>query len=86
MDALRTLTGLILQDTGLQVDLAEDGLIAYEKALVSKAEGKPYDLILMDIQMPKLDGHEVTRRLRREGWGGPIIALTAHAMDGDRDK
>ncbi len=71
---------------GLEVDTAEDGRIACEKALASRAQGRPYGLILMDIQMPELDGHEATRRLRREGWKGPIVAVTAHAMDGDREK
>ncbi|MEK6249608.1 MAG: response regulator, partial [Planctomycetales bacterium] len=75
-----------LQIEGLDVDLASDGLIACEKALASKAEGKPYDLILMDVQMPNMDGHEATQRLRQDGWERPILILTAHAMAEDRDK
>ena len=86
VEEVRTLVGLYLERTGLDVDSAENGRIALEMASASRAEGRPYDLILMDIQMPELDGHEVTRRLRRDGWEGPILALTACAMTGDRER
>ena len=76
----------ILVTAGLDVDMAQDGRVACQKALQSAAEGSPYHLILMDIQMPEVDGYEATRQLRAKGWCGPIIALTAHAMAGDRLK
>jgi len=83
---VRLLVGLVLEQLGLRVDQAENGCIAYEMAVQSLAEERPYDLILMDIQMPVLDGCEAARRLRRDGWQGPIVALTAHALSGDRQR
>jgi CheY-like chemotaxis protein len=76
----------ILANMNLEVHVAEDGQTACEMAQMSQELGRPYDLILMDIQMPKLNGLEATRRLRREGWLGPIIAVTAHVLAGDREK
>jgi CheY-like chemotaxis protein len=70
----------------LEVEIAEDGRAACKMAEKSQAEGRPYDLIFMDIQMPHMNGYEVTRWLRQQGWKGPIVALTAHALVGDREK
>lgn len=75
-----------LHNANLEVDLANNGLAACESAELSRQERRPYDLILMDIQMPEMNGYEATRELRKRGWQGPIIALTAHAMTGDREK
>jgi len=83
---IQELIGFVLGGTGLEVELAENGCIARRKALASVADGRPYGLILMDIQMPEVDGYEATRQLRRDGWYGPIIALTAHAMAGDCER
>lgn len=64
-----------------QIDTAHDGLEA-----VAAANKGNYDLVLMDCQMPRMDGYEATRRLRDLGVKSPIVAMTAHAMSGDREK
>ena len=75
-----------LSETGLKLEFAPNGKIAYEKALAAAQRGTPFDLILMDVQMPVMDGFEATLQLRGKGYRGPIIALTANAMDRDRSK
>ena len=77
---------LILSKAGYHVTVADDGQIAYERAMAALNEGSPFDLILMDMQMPVMDGYETTRRLRSDGYNHPILALTAHATIGDREK
>ncbi|HET9083886.1 MAG TPA: GAF domain-containing protein [Candidatus Limnocylindrales bacterium] len=72
----------LLERMGYRADVAENGLAA-----ISAVEGSTYDVILMDVQMPELDGLEATRRIRRR-WPGDrprIVAMTANAMDGDRE-
>ncbi len=80
------LVSIILHKAGAEVDLADNGRVAVEKALAALSAETPYDVILMDMQMPEMDGYESTRKLRQSGYQGPIVALTAHAMTGDRDK
>jgi signal transduction histidine kinase/ActR/RegA family two-component response regulator len=76
----------VLRKAGAQVIVAENGQVAVDLVLAARDEGKPFDLILMDMQMPVLDGYLATEKLRAEGFTKPIIALTAHAMGGDRKK
>ncbi|WP_428386297.1 ATP-binding protein [Mucisphaera sp.] len=73
-----------LENAGMKVEVANDGgqaLRAFEGSNHS-----PFDLILLDMQMPGVDGYEVAERLRGDGFRLPIVALTAHAMSDDRDK
>ena len=80
------LIGYILNQAGAEVTLADNGQEALDLATTVNAEGRGFDVILMDMQMPVLDGYEATGKLREAGYRGPIIALTAHAMSSDRDK
>ncbi|MEI8374300.1 MAG: ATP-binding protein [Planctomycetota bacterium] len=76
----------VLKKAGAEVTLAENGQLAYDEALAALAQGRLFEVILMDMQMPVLDGYEATRQLREQGYSGPIVALTAHAMAEDRQK
>jgi CheY-like chemotaxis protein len=80
------LISFFLKKAGADVTVAENGRIALELALAAHDEGTPSDVILMDMQMPVLDGYSATAELRDAGYRGPVIALTAHAMSGDKDK
>ena len=66
---------------GYEVVMALDGLEG-----VRMAETEKPDIILLDMSLPEIDGWEATRRIRASGSTAPIIALTAHAMSGDREK
>ncbi len=75
-----------LTRAGAEVVGVENGVKAVDAALESRKQGRPFGLILMDMQMPELDGYGATAQLRRGGWAGPIVALTADAMIGDRER
>lgn len=70
-----------LKSAGAHVDLAENGLEGVDKAMSGS-----HEVVLMDIQMPKLDGYQATKQLRQQGYRKPIIALTAHAFKEERDR
>ena len=77
---------LRLAASGIDVTPAANGQLAVDLALAAEETGRPFDVILMDMQMPVLDGYEATRTLRGAGYRRPIIAVTAHAMTEDRDE
>ena len=80
------LISFVLKKAGAEVTLADNGQIGLDLATTAKTEGRPFDVVLMDMQMPVLDGYSATSQLRSDGYTGPIIALTAHAMSSDRQK
>ncbi|MEI8372255.1 MAG: MASE3 domain-containing protein [Planctomycetota bacterium] len=80
------LIAFLLRKAGAVVELAENGQIALDLALTAQQVGNPFDVILMDMQMPVMDGYQSTQKLRSAGYKEPIIALTAHAMTEDRQK
>ncbi|MDB5615378.1 MAG: arcB 7, partial [Devosia sp.] len=73
----RRLVKLVLEESGLPVEEAENGEIGLAKALAGR-----FDMVLMDMQMPVMDGYAATRLLREGGYTKPVFALTAHAMKG----
>jgi CheY-like chemotaxis protein len=75
-----------LRKAGAEVDLATNGRMALEMLERATREGRPYGLLLTDIQMPEMDGYSLTRHLRERGSTLAIVALTAHAMAEDRQK
>lgn len=82
----RVLLQHYFKNTNAHTDFAYDGQQAIDLILHAKHENKPFHIVLMDMQMPVLDGYAATRKLREMGENIPIIALTAHALDGDREQ
>ncbi|MFO0899117.1 MAG: ATP-binding protein [Pirellulales bacterium] len=80
------LFSLILRRAGALVTVVENGRAAVDAAMAALHGGRPFQVILMDMQMPQLDGYEATRLLRSRGYRLPIVALTAHAMRAEQDK
>lgn len=77
---------LLLQRGGARVVTVADGQAAVDAALAAKENGHSFDVVLMDMQMPVLDGREAASHLRAAGYLAPIVALTASSMSGDRER
>ncbi|MBI5361817.1 MAG: CHASE domain-containing protein [Planctomycetes bacterium] len=80
------LISLHLRRSGAEVDIADNGRIALEMLAVAEASGRPYVLLVTDMQMPEMDGYTLARTLRSRGSRLAIVALTAHAMAEDRER
>ncbi|NLE60916.1 MAG: response regulator [Planctomycetes bacterium] len=82
----RVLVSRLLRKAGAEVVIVGNGQEAVDRVLASHDEDTGFDVVLMDMQMPVMDGYTAVRRLRSKGYCSPIIALTAHAMVSDRAK
>jgi PAS domain S-box-containing protein len=83
---IRFLAQHSLEKAGASVVTAEDGLDAIGSVARATESGEKFDIIIMDMQMPEMDGYTATAKLRSAGCELPIIALTANAMSGDREQ
>ncbi|HLO39500.1 MAG TPA: ATP-binding protein, partial [Phycisphaerales bacterium] len=75
-----------LKRAGYRVEVVSTGRQAVERALSAWGHGEPFEVILMDMQMPELDGYSAASLLRQRGYRAPIVALTAHGLAGDRER
>ena len=80
------LISFILERAGAEVEVVENGRLAVERVLATEKSATQFDLVLMDMQMPEMDGYQAAASLRERGLSVPIVALTAHAMSGDRER
>ena len=76
----------LLRDAGAQVAIADNGALGVRRVMQDMDNGLLFDVVLMDMQMPVMDGYEATAFLRKHGYQRPIVAVTAHALSGDREK
>jgi signal transduction histidine kinase len=80
------LLSFVLEKAGAEVCIVDNGRNAVDAAQAALTAGSPFDVILMDMQMPVLDGYSATAMLRESGYTGAIVAVTAHAMAEDRQR
>ncbi|MEM7263007.1 MAG: ATP-binding protein [Planctomycetota bacterium] len=84
-DVNKLLIRRILEREGCAVSLGSNGQEAFDEAIDALAD-RPFDVVLVDMQMPIKDGYQATRELRAASYELPIVAITSHAMDGDRER
>ncbi len=85
-EANQQIIGLRLIQAGAEVVTALNGQEALDRVRDAREAGRPFDAVIMDMQMPVLDGYEAVRRLRAGGFTAPIVAVTAYAMSEDREE
>jgi PAS domain S-box-containing protein len=85
-DANRHVIGLRLAEAGAEVVTARNGKEAIDRIDEAIRKGRPIEAVVMDMEMPILDGYEAVRQIRARGYSAPIIAVTAYAMREDRDE
>ncbi|VUD58887.1 Autoinducer 2 sensor kinase/phosphatase LuxQ [Thalassocella blandensis] len=83
---IRRLIGHIIATTGVEVIYAQNGVEAVEMLQAASENSKTIDMVLMDIQMPHMDGRTAATKMRAIGFDRPIVALTASSMKGDKEK
>lgn len=75
-----------LSKAGCEVTIAENGRLAVEAVQLAAAEGRPFDILFLDVRMPEMSGQQALEEIRRLGYTMPVIALTAEAMKGTREQ
>jgi CheY-like chemotaxis protein len=80
----RKLLSVVLRKAGMQVTTAENGEEACQALAAAAAAGRTFDIVVMDVQMPVLDGRDAATRMRAAGFTAPLVALTAHATAQDQ--
>ncbi|MCZ6823085.1 MAG: response regulator [Deltaproteobacteria bacterium] len=80
------LSGRILERAGAAVEVVENGRLAVERALAAQEDDEPFHVVLMDMQLPVLDGYDAAQALRKAGYDLPVLALTAHVMAAARQQ
>ena len=82
----QVIVATLLRDAGAQVEFADNGAMGVQKIMQDMDNGLVFDVVLMDMRMPVMDGYEATAYLRKYGYTRPIIAVTAQALTGDMEK